>query len=59
VGHDNVFELVLKGFGPGRNAALPTILGPHGDTIRAKSNRIIDAMRIAVGLMKITNKRKR
>ena len=52
VGHDNVFELVLKGFGPGRN-------GPHRDAIGAKIDRIIDATRRAVGSTKVTNKRKR
>jgi small subunit ribosomal protein S11 len=60
VATENVFiELVLKGFGPGRNGALATIFGPHGDVIRSKILRITDATTLTVGATKGPNKRRR
>jgi small subunit ribosomal protein S11 len=60
VAAENVFiELVLKGFGPGREGALATIFGPHGDLIRSKISRITDATSLTIGSTKGRNKRRR
>lgn len=54
-----IIELILKGFGPGRNGALATIFGPHGDVIRSKIARVTDATRLTIGSTKGRNKRRR
>ena len=52
-------ELVLKGFGPGRQGALSTIFGPMGEDIRGRINRVTDATTLAIGGAKAPNRRRR
>jgi len=52
-------ELVLKGFGPGRQGALSTIFGPMGEVIRGRINRVTDATSLAIGGEKARNRRRR
>jgi ribosomal protein S11 len=56
---DVFIELVFKGFGPGRKGAMTTIMGPHGDLIRPKINRITDATALAIGRTKVKNPKRR
>ena len=52
-------ELVLKGFGPGRQGALSTIFGPMGEDIRGRINRVTDATTLAIGGARAPNRRRR
>jgi small subunit ribosomal protein S11 len=52
-------ELVLKGFGPGRQGALSTIFGPMGEGVRGRINRVTDATTLAIGGARAPNRRRR
>jgi small subunit ribosomal protein S11 len=52
-------ELILKGFGPGRQGALSTIFGPMGEEIRGRINRITDATSLAIGGGPASNRKRR
>lgn len=58
--YPNVFqlgevELVLKGYGKARQGAIATIMGPMGDKIRGRINRVTDATNLAIGNVKASN----
>jgi small subunit ribosomal protein S11 len=57
--HQGRVELVLKGFGPGRQGALSTIFGPMGEEIRGRINRVTDATTLAIGNVRSSNRKRR
>jgi ribosomal protein S11 len=48
-------ELVLKGYGKAREGAMAVILGPKGDAIRARINRVTETTTLAIGNVKARN----
>ncbi|KAG8525574.1 uncharacterized protein KY384_009218 [Bacidia gigantensis] len=51
-------ELVLRDFGPGREAATKVLLGSEGAVVRARCVRVMDATRLKFGGTRGDNKRR-
>jgi small subunit ribosomal protein S11 len=52
-------ELILKGFGKGRQGFLSAISGQHGEFLKDKVVRITDATPLRIGGTRLPNKRRR
>ncbi|KAK1994449.1 translational machinery component [Colletotrichum falcatum] len=54
----NKLEVVLRGFGPGRDAALKVLMAPEGKIWRSKVVRVADSTRLKFGGTKSKNPRR-